>query len=138
MEEGKSGAPRADAARKRILVVDDEKETLEYIHDILEDRYDVFTAPDGRRALEILDRESVDLVLLDIAMQEMDGNKVLQKIRSMPRTESLPVCIVTAIAAHKQEQDSRRLGANDYLIKPFHIETLVDKVASLLGESEEG
>ncbi len=124
----------ANAARKRILVVDDEREALEYINDILEDRYDVFTAPDGRQALDILDRERIDLVLLDIAMQEMDGNKVLQKIRSMPRTETLPVCIVTAIAAPNQEQNSRSLGANDYLIKPFRIETLVDKVASLLGE----
>ena len=127
----------SNSARKRILVVDDEKEALEYIHDILEDRYDVFTALDGKRALEILDAERIDLVLLDIAMQEMDGNKVLQKIRSMPRTETLPVCIVTAIAAPKQEQDSRRLGANDYLIKPFRIETLVDKVASLLGEQDD-
>ncbi|MFA6447959.1 MAG: response regulator [bacterium] len=126
-----------NAARKQILVVDDEKETLEYIHDILEDRYNVFTALDGKQALDILDNERIDLVLLDIAMQEMDGNKVLQIIRSMPRTEHLPVCIVTAIAATKQEQTSRMLGANDYLIKPFHIETLIKKVASLLGEDIE-
>jgi len=137
MENGKAGARQADAARKCILVVDDEQEALEYINDILEGRYVVFTAPDGKRALEILDRERVDLVLLDIAMQEMDGNKVLREIRSMPRTESLPVCIVTAIAAPKQERDSRHLGANDYLIKPFRIETLMDKVASLLGERRE-
>jgi DNA-binding response OmpR family regulator len=123
-----------NVARKQILVVDDEKETLEYINDILEDRYNVFTALDGKQALDILDKERIDLVLLDIAMQEMDGNKALQIIRSMPGTENVPVCIVTAIAATKQEQTSRLLGANDYLIKPFHIDTLMKKVSSLLGE----
>jgi DNA-binding response OmpR family regulator len=130
--------PEAKTAKKRILVVDDESEALEYISDILEERYEVFTAPGGRQALDILSRERIDLVLLDIAMQGMDGNEVLRKIRSAPMTETLPVCIVTAIAAPKQEQNSRDMGATDYLIKPFRIETLIDKVAMLLGEQEEG
>ena len=120
--------------RKRILVVDDESEALEYITDALEENYAVLTARSGKTALEILGGERIDLVLLDIAMKEMDGNEALWKIRNMPGKENLLVCIVTALMSPGQEKKSRDLGANDYLIKPFSIEKLLDTVAGLLGD----
>ncbi len=120
--------------KKRILVVDDEKEIVEFINEVLEDRYEILTATDGPGALAILDKEDVDLILLDIAMQEMDGNKVLKSVRGNPKTAAVPVCIVTAIAASNQKQTSLLFGANDYLVKPFKIEKLLDTVAALLGE----
>lgn len=122
------------AEKKRILVVDDECEALEYIKDALEDEYVVFTAQNGETALDILSGERIDLVLLDIAMKEMDGNEALRKIRGIPGLGKVKVCIVSALMAPEQEKMSRELGADDYLVKPFRVDRLMDKVAALLDE----
>ncbi len=122
--------------KKRILVVDDEQEVRDLITDILSDKYVVLAASTGQYALHILEKEKVDLVLLDIALKdELDGLKVLRYLRNKPETRIVPVCMLTCITSRSVQQDARRLGANEYIEKPFKIEYLISKVNELLIES---
>jgi len=103
--------------KKNILVVDDELGPRESLRMILKDSYDVVTAPDGRKALDILSRREFDVVILDIRMAEMGGLEVLREIKSRsPETE---VVMITAYASIDTAKDALRYGALDYLIKPF-------------------
>jgi CheY-like chemotaxis protein len=120
--------------KKLILIIDDEKDVVDFIRDALEERYSILTAPGGKEALAILATEPVSLILLDIAMPEMDGIALLRRVRNTPGTNSIPVCMVTAHASRKQKQDALRAGANNYLVKPFKMDALLQTVAAQLGE----
>jgi len=126
--------PQEADARKRVLIVDDEKEVIEFIRDAIEHKYEVLAARSAGEALSVLKTETVDLILLDIAMPETDGINFLRQIRSEQRHAATPVCMVTAHAARSRKYDSLRAGADDYLVKPFRIEVLLKTIARLLGE----
>jgi DNA-binding response OmpR family regulator len=127
-----------ECAKKRILIVDDESEVVEFIRDTLEPKYDVLAVLNGKEALSVVERERVDLILLDIAMPDMEGNEVLRRIRGNPDRVAIPICMVTALAGRNQRIESYRAGADEYLVKPFRTEALLETVARLLGESVGG
>ncbi|GAB62167.1 two-component response regulator [Candidatus Jettenia caeni] len=114
---------------KTILVVDDEIGILESFRMILKDTYRVLTANDGLKALEILRNESVNLVILDIIMPGMAGLDVLKEINKT--YHDIDTIIVTAIKTVKTAIDSMKLGASDYIVKPFDVEEIkliIDKI----------
>ncbi|HVO23204.1 MAG TPA: sigma-54 dependent transcriptional regulator [Candidatus Margulisiibacteriota bacterium] len=90
---------------------------------VLKERYDVVTAASGREALELVDREPLDVVLLDILMPGMDGLDVLEQIKQRPLT--LPVIMLTATKTVKTAVRAMKLGASDYVTKPFDIDELL-------------
>lgn len=101
-----------------ILVADDEKEIRELLRLYLEkDGYHVLEAKDGRAALSVLEQEEVDMALLDIMMPELDGYKVLKKIRE---NSNIPVMILSAKNQDTDKILGLDLGADDYLAKPFN------------------
>jgi putative nucleotidyltransferase with HDIG domain len=115
----------------RILVVDDEAHVRSMIGATLEHLgYDVQLSISGREALEILERNSFDLVLTDIVMQDGNGIALLERIRA--QQPNLPVVMVTAIHDISVAIDSMRRGAYDYLLKPFEREHLVSTVQRAL------
>ena len=115
----------------RILVVDDEDHVRSMIGVALERQgYDVQLAPSGREALEILGKNSFDLVLTDIVMHDGNGIYLLDRIRGMQ--PNVPVVMVTAIHDISVAIDSMRRGAYDYLLKPFEREHLVATVVRAL------
>ncbi len=101
----------------KILVIDDELAPRESIRMVLKDNYNVLTASGAAEGLDIMVKDPVDLVVMDIKMPKMDGITALQQIKSIhPDTE---VILLTAYASLETARDAIRFGAFDYLIKPF-------------------
>ena len=118
--------------QKRILVVDDDTMNLKRTKMILEKYYDVLLAESGKEALEMLETELVDLVLLDIAMPVMDG---LETFKNMKESNvEIPVIFLTASGYEDDVRTAISLGAVNYLKKPFFPEELLKRVALGLEE----
>ncbi|MGH7274058.1 MAG: sigma-54-dependent transcriptional regulator [Nitrospiria bacterium] len=107
---------------KRILIVDDEVGVRESLRLILKDQYKVLLAENAREALTLFEREGPHLILLDIILPEMDGIAMLKRIREMDTT--IPIIMLTATRMVKTAVEAMKLGATDYLSKPFDIEEL--------------
>ncbi|NLM57418.1 MAG: response regulator transcription factor [Clostridiales bacterium] len=119
----------------RILVVDDDKHTRMLLRAILEnDNYTVLTATNGEEALEVLDREHVDLVVLDIMMPKMDGYEFTKLIRKT--NETLPILMVTAKHLPADEKKGFLVGTDDYITKPIDEEKLLLRIKALLRRAQ--
>jgi CheY-like chemotaxis protein len=106
---------------KRILVADDEMSIrLLYSEELREDGYEVFTASNGKEALEIVDKEPLDLIILDIKMPEMNGIEVLRRIKE--QHPNLPVLLSSAYSEYKQ--DFGTWASEEYLVKSSDLEDL--------------
>ena len=106
--------------RPKILIVDDEPFNVDYLEQELEDlEFDTVSAGNGLEALEMVKRESPDLILLDIMMPIMDGFEVLSRIKESPVTRDIPVIIISAHSDLKSIVKGVQQGAEDYLPKPF-------------------
>lgn len=124
---------------QRILAVDDEEHILELIeYNMVKNGFSVITATSGEEALELLEEKTVDLVLLDIMMDGMDGIEVLKRIRANSKTEDLPVILLTAKAEEIDKVLGLELGADDYLTKPFGVHELPARVKAVLRRSSRG
>lgn len=114
----------------KILVVDDEPHLLKLVRSNLEAaHYKVIVAMDGPGSLAMMEREGADLVILDIMMPGMDGFEVLQKIREF---SVVPVIILTAKDQEVDVVRGLRLGADDYIRKPFSVHELLARVEAVL------
>lgn len=119
------------AGNARVLVVDDQPPNVRLLDAILTPRgYDVRTASSGEEALAALEKDDIDLVLLDIVMPGMDGYQVCREIRERPGTAYLPVVMVTA-SGDEQKIKALEAGADDFLTKPVDKNELLARVASL-------
>jgi two-component system response regulator VicR len=120
----------------KIMVVDDEPDVVDLVKLVLEsDGFGVVTAYSGKEALEKIDREMPDLVLLDIMMPQMDGWEVYSRIRANPRTKDIPVAMLTA----KSQSIDKMIGlhvvkVDDYITKPFGRSELLERVKRILKE----
>ena len=109
---------------ERILVVDDDKDLRFNLSSILKDEgYDVLAVGDGREALKAVQNNSPILVLLDIRLPEMDGMKILEKMKEL--NHNLAIIMLTAVTDVKDAVKAMRLGAYDYITKPFDNEELI-------------
>ena len=114
----------------KILVCDDEKDIVKALDIYLSsDGYEVVTALNGQEALEILERESIDLVLLDVMMPVMDGIQTMARIREK---WNVPVIFLTAKAEDTDKVLGLNVGADDYVTKPFNPVELLARVKSTL------
>ncbi|MCC8076172.1 MAG: response regulator transcription factor [Clostridiales bacterium] len=115
----------------RILVVDDDKNTRWLTQTILEtEGYQVFCAKDGEEALALLDREYIDLVVLDIMMPRLDGYGFTQALRAA--NSNLPILMVSAKQLPADRNRGFRLGIDDYMVKPVDEEELLLRIKALL------
>jgi len=113
-----------------ILVVDDDKSTRLLLRAVLEaENYTVTAARNGAEALEIMDREHVDLVVLDVMMPKMDGWQVCREIRAYSK---VPIIMLTARGDERDELQGFRLGVDEYISKPFSPKILVARVEAIL------
>ncbi len=116
----------------KILLVDDNPK---YLEDVLPFYgYDVVCAQDGVQALNLLEKEEqvFDLVLLDVMMPNMNGWDTLKLIRRNPKTEDLPVIMVTAVNEDQKMVSGLKIGADDYIVKPFILPNLLARIEAVL------
>ncbi len=117
----------------RVLVVDDVAANVRLLESRLQAEYfDVRTALSGTEALEIAERERVDLVLLDVMMPDMTGFEVCAKLKADPRTAHVPVVMVTSLDQAEDRVKGLECGADDFLSKPVSDIALVTRVKSLV------
>jgi PAS domain S-box-containing protein len=122
--------------RPMILVADDNADMRQYLVRLMEERYEVRTAPDGKAALEAV-REGApglvpDLVLTDVMMPNLDGFGLLRELRADPATRTIPIILLSARAGEESRVEGMEHGADDYLIKPFSARELLARVQTHL------
>ena len=114
--------------RQLVLVVDDQRKVLRFIEIDLKLRgFEVVTTTSGQKALELVKSIKPDIMLLDIIMPEMDGFEVLRKLRTFTQ---LPV--ITFSASTVNYNEAMRLGASDFISKPFSINELTSRINAFL------
>jgi DNA-binding response OmpR family regulator len=114
--------------QKAILVVDDEKDIIEMLkYNLEKEGHKVLTARDGKKALEQA-KLLPDLILLDVMMPEMDGWEVCKQLKRDAKTGAIPVIFLTAKGTEFDEVLGLELGADDYIVKPISVRTLLARV----------
>jgi len=114
----------------KILVVDDEQNILDVVSAYLEkEGFEVITAMDGQAALDIYNKETIHLIVLDLMLPKVTGEEVCSRIRS---SSSVPIIMLTAKADEDEKIEGISIGADDYLTKPFSVRELVVRVRALL------
>jgi len=118
--------------KAHILIVDDERFFISLLEDILQDTYCVHIAYNGLQALEIINKQCIDLVLLDVLMPEMDGYEVCQQLKKCEKSSSIPVIFLTVKSDIDDEVKGFAVGAADYLIKPVSAPIVLARCATQL------
>ncbi len=120
----------------KVLVVEDNDEILAILQHLLASKYEVVTAYNGQEALEILENETVDLVVTDIMMPVMDGMELLRHIRENTDYTHLPVVMLTAKRDDQDRAESYSAGADAYITKPFNSKVLLSRIENLMERSQ--
>ena len=116
-------------AKPRILIADDEEGIRESLNLILGEDYDLTFAENGEEALTQLSNGSFEAALLDIKMPKLDGLEVLRRLKGSRRT---PILVLTAYQSVELAKEAVKLGASDYLPKPFERERIISAVQGVL------
>jgi CheY-like chemotaxis protein len=118
---------------RKILVVDDDEMVLIALEELLRSKgYEIGTASGGKEALEKIERESFDLVILDLVMPGMDGYEVCRRIRSNELYREIPVVMLTALTGEEDRKKGEDAGANLFLPKPISPQRLLSLIESAL------
>ncbi len=118
---------------KKVLLVEDEKSVILGVRTCLDAvGYQVDVVEDGEDALNYLERETPDLILLDLLLPKVDGFEVLKKLKGQDKNNNIPVIVLTAKAEEEDKKKVLSLGADDYMTKPFKPQQLWDKIKQYL------
>ena len=120
------------ALRSKILIVDDNPTNIEILEEMLDEEYDLETATTGEQALEIVTEFQPALILLDIMMPGIDGYEVCRQIRSNPVLRNTKIIMVSARGMVSERLEGYKIGADDYVTKPFDEEELLSKARVFL------
>jgi PAS domain S-box-containing protein len=115
-----------------VLVADDNADMRQYLKRLLAKDYEVEEAANGQTALAVARQRPPDLVLADVMMPELDGFGLLEALRADPRTNTLPVVLLSARAGEESRVEGLATGADDYLVKPFSARELLARVRTHL------
>src|SRR5215470_2963834 len=125
-------------SEKKILVIEDEAETLENLVLMLEmEGFKPFSAPNGRAGVTVAKKELPDVILCDVSMPELDGYGVLETLRKDAATVAIPFIFLTARGDKKDLRTGMNLGADDYLTKPASAEEVLSAINARLDRHEE-
>lgn len=118
----------SDESGYSILLVDDEPVNLHVLNRILKDNYEVYAARYGQAAIKKALEDKPDLILLDVMLPDMSGFEVLSEIRKNDITRNIPVIFITGLSDAENEKIGLRLGAADYITKPFNSDVVKARV----------
>jgi signal transduction histidine kinase len=130
--EPHTGAESGPPGAATVLVVDDMPEVRRMVGQILSDRYRVAYATDGESGWQAVIRERPDLIISDVMMPRVDGYEFCRRVKQNPETAAIPFVLLTAQTQLTFKIEGLNVGADDYLVKPFHSEELLARVRSLL------
>lgn len=116
----------------KILAVDDNSISLATIEQALKEKYEVVPLNSGVRALQYLKKNRPDLILLDVRMASKDGVETLREIREMEDCQNIPVIMLTSQNDKHTVLESFMLGADNYILKPFNVEDLHERIETVL------
>ena len=122
--------------QKQLLLIDDDPNLILLVKDYLEFRgYKVTTAGNGREALDVLDKETPDMIICDVMMPEMDGYAFVKQVRENSKTNWIPILFLSAKGQSQDRVKGLNTGADVYMVKPFEPEELVAQVESSLKQA---
>ena len=122
----------------KILLVDDEQDILEIVgYNLTQEGYNVFTASNGKEAIQVAKKELPHLIIMDVMMPEMDGIEACEHIRKMPELANVIITFLTARSEDYSQVAGFEAGADDYIAKPIKPKVLVSKVKALLRRLKE-
>lgn len=122
----------ADEKRSVILVVEDNIDIQNYLADGLSGMFDVIRVNNGKEALEVLENQSVNLILSDVMMPLVDGIKLCRDVKRNIKTCHIPVIMLSAKTEVKEQLEGLKVGADDYISKPFYMEVVLTKIRNIL------
>lgn len=125
-----------DINKQTVLIVEDDKELLEYMQKLLSRIYNVVKATDGEEAMEMLDKHVINLVVTDIMMSNLDGYELCRQIKSNIAYSHIPVIFLTAKNSLSSKIEGLELGADTYIEKPFSNDFLLAAISNLLANRE--
>ena len=119
--------------RKRILIIEDEEQMVEMLKMRLEaNNYEVLSTDDGKKGLEMAQKQNPDLIILDLMIPKMDGFKVCGLLKKDSRYSRIPIILFTARAQESDKRMGEEIGADAYITKPFEPKVLLEKIEELL------
>jgi DNA-binding response OmpR family regulator len=128
-----------DAPPARILAVDDDPDALFILDRLLcRQGYRVFTANGGRAALETVEREPVDVIVLDVMMPDLDGLQVAAALRQSEGTRGIPIILLTASAHTETRLAAMALGVSEFVTKPLNARDLLTRIRAQLHQRQLG
>ncbi len=127
---------KSASSKKNLYIIDDNDEIREFLIDILQDEYNIKEFSSACEALTCIEDKIPDLIISDIMMPDMDGLEFCEKIKTNPKTNHLPVILLTARASTLNEEEGLSTGADAYISKPFSIKVLKLNIINLLSAKE--
>lgn len=115
-----------------LLVIDDNNDIRQYIRTLLQDKFYIFEASDGKEGLEIARKEVPDLVICDVMMPVMNGLEFTEQLKTQTITSHIPVIMLTAKNLDEHRAEGYEHGADSYITKPFHSKVLLSRIENLL------
>ncbi len=124
-----------ESTKRRVLVVDDDEQIIELFLDVLsrDDRFEVKSARTGYDAGMLTEQFRPHLVLLDYMLPDVNGNLVCDRIRSNPELAGTKIIVISGVVNQDQIDTLLRIGADDFVKKPFNIEKLIERMSEMLG-----
>jgi len=119
-----------------LLLVEDDTDTLKYLEISLRDQYAILSATNGQKALHILEKNKIDLIVSDVMMDEMDGLEFCKKVKKNPKYQGIPLLLLTAKSIDSQKVEGYQAGADAYLTKPFNLDLLKIQLKNLASKNQ--
>jgi CheY-like chemotaxis protein len=121
--------------KKKILIVDDDEIHRLTARSMLKSEYEVLAVKSGKEALDHLVHGGVpDLLFLDIVMPDMDGWETFNRIKALSYLKDVPIAFLTSLTKTTEEKRALEMGADDYIMKPYDKNVLLDKIEKILGK----
>ena len=124
--------------KQKILIIEDEATLQKALQEILlQENYEVISALDGKRGLEMALSEAPNMILLDLILPKMDGFEVLKDLKKDEKTKEIPIIILTNLGSTEDVQKALVLGATNYMVKADHdLSEIVEKIKGIIGQEK--